>query len=265
MRRRLTLWHGMSRAFAQVLDELRYEHAKRVRAVLVDVTFVDSTRAFLVWEPRRVVPSYAVPRDDLQAALQPVAGQVADDRPILDPRVPFAAHSTEGTSFDVVIPHRTLLPRRSPPATRLSTGWSCSTSTPSTPGTRRTSRSSGTRATRTTGSTSGTALGTCGSSWTGACSPRAPRRPWSSRPTCPPGSTCRGRTYGSSCGRASCAHTARTRARRTTGPSTARRTSSGSYEAPLPDAAGLEGLVAFYDDRVDVIVDGVVRPRPRPF
>ena len=37
------------------------------------------------------------------------------------------------------------------------------------------------------------------------------------------------------------------------------------YEAPLPDAAGLEGLVAFYDDRVDVIVDGVAQPRPRPF
>ena len=37
------------------------------------------------------------------------------------------------------------------------------------------------------------------------------------------------------------------------------------YEAPLPDAAGLEGRVAFYDDRVDVIVDGVRRKEPRPF
>ena len=37
------------------------------------------------------------------------------------------------------------------------------------------------------------------------------------------------------------------------------------YESPLPDAAGLEGLVAFYDDRVSVIVDGVPRERARPF
>ena len=37
------------------------------------------------------------------------------------------------------------------------------------------------------------------------------------------------------------------------------------YEAPLPDAAGLQGFVAFYDDRVDVIVDGVPRERARPF
>ncbi|HYY12660.1 MAG TPA: DUF427 domain-containing protein, partial [Kineosporiaceae bacterium] len=37
------------------------------------------------------------------------------------------------------------------------------------------------------------------------------------------------------------------------------------YEAPLPDAAGLEGLVAFYDDRVTVVVDGVPRERARPF
>ena len=36
------------------------------------------------------------------------------------------------------------------------------------------------------------------------------------------------------------------------------------YEAPLPDAAGLAGLVAFYDDRVTVIVDGVPRERARP-
>jgi uncharacterized protein (DUF427 family) len=37
------------------------------------------------------------------------------------------------------------------------------------------------------------------------------------------------------------------------------------YEAPLPDAAGLEGRVAFYDDRVDVVVDGVPRARGRAF
>jgi len=52
------------------LDELRHEPtAKRIRAVLGDATVVDSTRAVLVWEPRRIVPSYAVP-------VQDVAGEV---------------------------------------------------------------------------------------------------------------------------------------------------------------------------------------------
>jgi hypothetical protein len=52
----------MGQALRQELGELRYEPTeKRVRAELVGVTFVDSTRAMLVWEPRRVVPSYSVP------------------------------------------------------------------------------------------------------------------------------------------------------------------------------------------------------------
>jgi uncharacterized protein (DUF427 family) len=35
-----------------------------------------------------------------------------------------------------------------------------------------------------------------------------------------------------------------------------------TYEDPLPDAAALAGLVAFWDERVDVFVDGVQRERP---
>ena len=52
------------------VDELRYEPCdKRVRATLGGRTVVDSTRAVLLWEPRRVVPSYAVPRDDVDGEL----------------------------------------------------------------------------------------------------------------------------------------------------------------------------------------------------
>lgn len=36
-----------------------------------------------------------------------------------------------------------------------------------------------------------------------------------------------------------------------------------SYEDPLPDAAAVRGLVAFFDERVDVIVDGRRRERPQ--
>jgi uncharacterized protein (DUF427 family) len=36
-----------------------------------------------------------------------------------------------------------------------------------------------------------------------------------------------------------------------------------TYEQPLPDAAELTGYVCFFDERVDVIVDGELRERPR--
>jgi uncharacterized protein (DUF427 family) len=96
-------------------DELRREPiAKRIRAVHAGGTVVDTTRAVLVWEPRRVVPSYAVPVDDLRGELLP--GQPAGagtsgagaadaggvrlpdvtDRPVLDPSIPFAVHTTPG-------------------------------------------------------------------------------------------------------------------------------------------------------------------------
>jgi uncharacterized protein (DUF427 family) len=35
-----------------------------------------------------------------------------------------------------------------------------------------------------------------------------------------------------------------------------------SYDDPLPDALEIAGLVAFFDERVDVVVDGVRRERP---
>ena len=88
---------------AGVLGELRHEPTeKRVRALAGEETVVDSERAALVWEPRRVVPSYAVPVEDVRAELvatetrDPVAG-------ILHPRIPFTAHSSDGDGS--VLPH----------------------------------------------------------------------------------------------------------------------------------------------------------------
>jgi len=35
-----------------------------------------------------------------------------------------------------------------------------------------------------------------------------------------------------------------------------------TYEHPLPEAAQVAGLIAFFDERVDVVLDGISRPRP---
>jgi uncharacterized protein (DUF427 family) len=91
------------------LDELRYEPIdKRIRGTLGDHAVVDSRRALLVWEPKRVVPSYAVPIEDIDGELAPAAdGDPATDaapaaapqlagRPVYDPSVPFSVHTTEG-------------------------------------------------------------------------------------------------------------------------------------------------------------------------
>ena len=93
----------LGHALMAELGELRYEPtAKRIRATLGDDTVIDSTRAMLAWEPRRVVPSYAVPEDGLELA-PGAAGEAAGDaglrlgeHRVLDPSIPFGVRSTEG-------------------------------------------------------------------------------------------------------------------------------------------------------------------------
>ena len=97
------------------LDTLRYQPtAKRVRARMGGDPVADTCEALLVWEPRRVVPTYAVPLAALIAQLVPAGAESGADeevgvrlpaissRPILDPSVPFNAHSCAGTAFDVI-------------------------------------------------------------------------------------------------------------------------------------------------------------------
>lgn len=105
----------MGALLASGLDELRYEPiGKRIRAVLGGGTAVDCTRAVLVWEPRRIVPSYAVPAGDIRGELAPAAAAAAggaeedgaptpglSSRPVLTPAVPFAAHTADGQPVDV--------------------------------------------------------------------------------------------------------------------------------------------------------------------
>jgi uncharacterized protein (DUF427 family) len=100
--------------FMGELDSLRHEPIdKRIRAQLGGRTVIDSTSAMLVWEPKRVVPSYAVPVDDLHAELS--AEPAASERPgagatdgsqlagrrVLDPRIPFSVHTSDGEPLTV--------------------------------------------------------------------------------------------------------------------------------------------------------------------
>jgi uncharacterized protein (DUF427 family) len=102
------------------LDTLRYEPtAKRVRVSFGGEPVADTCEARLVWEPRRVVPTYAVPIAALTAQLVSAGAESGADeavgarlpaissRPILDPTVPFDAHSCAGAAFDVVAGEQT--------------------------------------------------------------------------------------------------------------------------------------------------------------
>ena len=82
--------------------ELRHEPVeRRVRATLGSETAVDSTRPILIWEPRRVVPSYAVPVEDIRAELSPAAAQADDVAGLLHPGIPFAVHTPSGDPISV--------------------------------------------------------------------------------------------------------------------------------------------------------------------
>lgn len=98
---------------------MRYEPtAKRVRAFLAGNVLVDTLNARLIWEPRRITPVFAVPEEDLRAEL--AASTLATDGaeelsvslpldagPGFDPRTRFRKHTTPGEELDVVTPDAT--------------------------------------------------------------------------------------------------------------------------------------------------------------
>ena len=97
------------------LGQLRYEPVdKRIRAMIGDQVAIDTDRALLVWEPKRVVPSYAIPFQALKGVTTTPDEAVVDDsasargavphlgdRPVYDPSVPFAVHTTDGAVLDL--------------------------------------------------------------------------------------------------------------------------------------------------------------------
>lgn len=96
-----------ARVLDTLLPRLRHEPTrKRLRATLAGEVVLDSAETVLVWEPQRILPAYAVPREHLRGELLPAppttppAGplgfRLAEGQTVLDPSVPFSVHSTDG-------------------------------------------------------------------------------------------------------------------------------------------------------------------------
>ena len=86
-----------------LLEELRFAPVdRRIRCTLGGAPVCDTTDAMVVWEPRRVVPTYAVPEADLAGTLTPAEGLPVPDPlpPVLGP-AGFGMHLAPGRSFDV--------------------------------------------------------------------------------------------------------------------------------------------------------------------
>lgn len=84
-------------------DQLLYEPlSHRVRCFLEGIPVCDTTSPVLVWETRRVVPMYAVPEDDVLAELVPATPTPipAGLPPVLGP-VHFELHLDPGDPLDV--------------------------------------------------------------------------------------------------------------------------------------------------------------------
>lgn len=102
------------------LQTLRFEPTeKRIRGMFGEVTVVDSTRAMLVWEPKRVVPTYAVPAEDIAgdvdvapredsvdtaAGVAPMGAPQLGGFRVFDPSVPFAVRTREGEPVTLRVP-----------------------------------------------------------------------------------------------------------------------------------------------------------------
>ena len=92
----------MKDLFGGAFEQLRHEPTeRRVRAVRGGETVVDSSRAMLVYEPRRVCPQFAVPEGDVQASVTPAASTGAFVPGVLHPGIPFAVHTTEGEPVSI--------------------------------------------------------------------------------------------------------------------------------------------------------------------
>jgi uncharacterized protein (DUF427 family) len=95
------------------VSQLRFEPVPtRLRASVDGETVLDTRRGVLVWEPRRLVPVYAVPVEDVRAEVVPADPQpdppdLAALPPLLGP-TDFWIHTTQGRAADLVAGPRRL-------------------------------------------------------------------------------------------------------------------------------------------------------------
>jgi uncharacterized protein (DUF427 family) len=92
----------MQDLMTQARSQLRHEPIeRRVRAQIGGETVVDSRRALLLWEPRRICPSYAVPAEDIAAELSPAPEANGQAAGVLHPGIPFSVHTAAGDPLTV--------------------------------------------------------------------------------------------------------------------------------------------------------------------
>ncbi len=99
----------MKHHLGSALSQLRHEPVPfRLRAAHGGTPVLDSTSASVVWEPRRLVPVHAVPREDLLVPVE--AADPQPGLPDLDALPPmlgptdFWTHTCPGTVLDLVLP-----------------------------------------------------------------------------------------------------------------------------------------------------------------
>ena len=101
-------WH-----LGQATSELGFEPVPvRLRAFADGAAVLDTQQGALVWEPRRIVPVYAVPLAHLRAIVEPTDPQPEPaDLDALPPMLgpdSFEPHTTTGTTVDLIVGARRL-------------------------------------------------------------------------------------------------------------------------------------------------------------
>ncbi|MFW0788768.1 DUF427 domain-containing protein [Gordonia sp. CPCC 205333] len=85
------------------LGDTRFQPTRKRVRVMIDGEVAADGLGVLVWEPRRVVPTYSLRDSDVIATLDLAdVSPVAVDRSILYPSDPFSAHTSAGQPLDVV-------------------------------------------------------------------------------------------------------------------------------------------------------------------
>lgn len=94
------------RAWRDLMEMRIVRSPWRLRGLVGGVDVIDTRGALLVWEPRRVTPAYAVPVEDVEGVVEHAGAPRAlthgeSSRPVLDPSVPFDAHTVLGEALRI--------------------------------------------------------------------------------------------------------------------------------------------------------------------